>query len=312
MTHPVVPNFLIIGAAKCGTTSVHAYLSRHPEAFLPGIKEPNFFGRSLFGGITTRQEYLSLFKDACGFKAVGEASTAYLCDERAAGAIRAFLGPQVKLVAFLRHPVDMMNSLWGRQVRLRTEPLDFMEAVAAAPARLADPRFHHTCGDEPRNFDYVRRGRYAAQLRRYFELFPRDNIRVFLFEEFFRPGLPQWPALCDFLGIARTDPPSAVRLNPAGSSRTLLWHRLRMRHPRLRAVVRATTTVDLRRRIKSRIEKLDRVAHEIPRPTPEQRAELERLFYDDVEELERMLGRSIADVWFSRKTGLAAPVRAAS
>src|SRR5262245_47722132 len=113
-----LPNFLIIGANRSGTTSLHRYLGAHPQVFLPRIKEPHFFmvdgieippdrpdARTMARMVHTYDEYQALFDSAAGKDAIGEASTGYLCHPNAPLRIHARL-PNVKLIAILRNPVE--------------------------------------------------------------------------------------------------------------------------------------------------------------------------------------------------------------
>ena len=90
------PNFFIVGAPKCGTTSLHEYLQRHPDVFMPFFKEPHFFGSDLVRLPLSRQfrakpgRYLKLFRDARGEKRIGESSPWYLASQRAADEIHAY------------------------------------------------------------------------------------------------------------------------------------------------------------------------------------------------------------------------------
>lgn len=120
-----LPTFLIVGAAKCGTTSLYEYLRQHPEVFMPRRKEPNFFAGPSHGNRTTEAEYRALFADATSAKAVGEASVAYLYDPGSPRRIFEYLGPETRIVIMLRNPVDMVHALWGHMVRAGGEKLSF-------------------------------------------------------------------------------------------------------------------------------------------------------------------------------------------
>src|SRR5690242_1471908 len=103
------PNFFIVGAASCGTTSLYTYLKQHPAVFLPALKEPHYFAqlcpawdqRYLFTYVTEEKDYLALFSKAVGFKAIGEASPSYLWCPEAAARIHG-VAPRAKIIALLR------------------------------------------------------------------------------------------------------------------------------------------------------------------------------------------------------------------
>src|SRR5918997_468574 len=156
-----LPNFLIIGAMKSGTTALYYYLEQHPQIYMSPVKEPNFFCSGGQEGwesksVTRIRAYQYLFKDVSDEKAIGEASHCYLYEPQAVARIQEHL-PDAKLVAILRNPVDRAYSHFLHMVRNGTEPLtDFGQALEEEEIR-ADPH---------RRFqDYIGRGLYYGQLR---------------------------------------------------------------------------------------------------------------------------------------------------
>src|SRR3954462_1224231 len=120
------PNFLIVGAAKSGTTSLFEYLRGHPDVFMPDVKEASYFAGA---GVKNEADYLALFREAGPARAVGEASGAYLYLPDTARAIHDLLGPRVRIIVILRNPIDMAYSLWGHMVREGGEQLGFFDAL---------------------------------------------------------------------------------------------------------------------------------------------------------------------------------------
>jgi hypothetical protein len=180
LTAPLVgrlPNFFLLGANKAGTTSLWRYLRAHPDVFMPAMKEPHWFvlagqppppQRAILldhGELDLRTEadYRRLFRRAWRQKAVGEASTGYLTSPTAAAAIRQAV-PDAKLIAVLRNPVDRAWSRWRMLRADGIERSDFLAAVQANPS-------------------YVGLGLYGAALERWFRLYPRERIQLFLYEE---------------------------------------------------------------------------------------------------------------------------------
>jgi hypothetical protein len=189
-----LPTFLIIGAAKSGTTSLHEYLKQHPQIFMSRTKETNFFAYPNTGGdwagdvptpdrfmIRTIAEYQALFADATSAKAVGEASPLYLESPSAALRIRDCI-PEVRLIACLRQPADRAFSGYLMRVRSGHERRRAEEALT--------PESH-----------YVRVGFYYDQLKRYFDVFSRDQIRVYLFEDLKERAPSLLHALQSFIGV---------------------------------------------------------------------------------------------------------------
>ena len=127
----IMPNFLIVGAAKSGTTSLYAYLRQPPDIFMPEWKELSFFTGDTFTPLHKAkkpQYYYRVFAKAKNESAIGEASTSYLYDEAAAGTIKEKLG-NIKIIIALRDPVSMSYSLYNHQLRREGETIESFEAA---------------------------------------------------------------------------------------------------------------------------------------------------------------------------------------
>jgi len=183
------PNFLLIGAAKSGTTSVYRYLQQHPQVFLSSPKEPRFFAfegsRLDYAGLrgdgwrhefyTDRERYLELFAGVRAEKAVGEASVMYLSEPGTAERIRRYV-PDMKIMAILRDPVERAYSNFAFMRAEGREPIaDFEEALRAEDQRKRENWISW--------FHYRGRGMYGEHLARYMEQFARARIRVWLYED---------------------------------------------------------------------------------------------------------------------------------
>src|SRR5919112_17920 len=174
-----MPNFLIIGAMKSGTTALYYYLEQHPEIYMSPVKEPNFFSSqepaNVADTVTHIGTYQHLFRGASGEKAIGEASHSYLYEPGAAAEIRRYI-PEARLIAILRNPIERAYSHFLHMVRSGTEPLnDFAQALQEEEA----VGIH-----KGRTFqDYIGRGLYYDQLKRFFTTFSRDQVRVYLYED---------------------------------------------------------------------------------------------------------------------------------
>lgn len=293
------PSFLIVGAAKCGTTSLYEYLRRHPEVFMPARKEPHFFLTDpSHRHKATEAEYWTLFADVGDARAVGEASTNYLYDAGTPDRILETLGPGTRIVISLRNPVDMAYALWGDMVRAGGEKLPFPEALDAWRAREHDPRFRREHIGWLYNYSYVDRARYAAQVERYLKRF--EHVRVYLFEEFFASPERWFPDLCRFLGVSDDFVPEFRRHNRTGPVRST---RLRDALNNARAwkgPLKAVTPTWSRRWLKEALNRLNNRQDASLPPLPDDlRARVWGLFEADVEALERLLGRSVHDRWLA-------------
>ena len=171
------PNLFILGAGKCGTTSLHHALSGHPQIHLARVKEPTFFS-SGFQIVSNPIDYFNLFPKSEGKRLYGEASHAYLSAPEAAPVLRQ-LFPDARFLLIVRDPVQRAHSLYRHMRRYRHEHLStFEKALAAEDARFANPKFRANCPQYFWNYMYVRSSRYDVQLRRYLDLFPRSQFFV--------------------------------------------------------------------------------------------------------------------------------------
>ena len=177
-----LPNFFIIGAAKCGTTALQEMLVQHPQVYMPIRKEPNFFGRdeTYARGIDWYTE--RHFQKAAGYAARGEASVYYLSHSTAsAPRIKAVYGDRpLRLISIFRDPVKRMYSDYWHWVRNMIEDLPFEQAIA-----VEDDWFESHPGMQlppPEQRRYLWVGRYATHLQPFLKEFPPESF-LFLLQE---------------------------------------------------------------------------------------------------------------------------------
>jgi hypothetical protein len=226
-----VPNFLVIGAARAGTTSIDAGLRQHPSLFMCPRKEPNYFamaGRRVeFTGpgdmehlagksVTSMDDYLALFRGAGRSQTAGEVSPMYLCDPLAPGRIHGF-NPEMRLIAVLRDPVMRAFSGHMMMVRDGRETLSFEDALAAGPGRVA-------AGWEML-WDHDAISRYSAQVERYLALFPRSQIKFCLYRNYRLDPASFWREVFDFLDVDNTVKITNVELNESFLPRSRVLNR---------------------------------------------------------------------------------------
>ena len=284
------PNFLIVGAAKSGTTSLFQYLRGHPDVFMPDIKEASYFAG---GGIPTEADYLSLFRHAGTKRAVGEASGAYLYLPETAAAIQALLGPAARIVIILRNPIDMAYSLWGHMRREGNEPLTFSEALKAEKSRMADPAFHRQAKSWSYNFAYLERALYARQVARYLETFDPSRVHVLIFEEFFADAQAGFAELCRFLDIASDYQPVFQPYNQSSVIRSQFLHHVLEEQRPWKNLLKALTPLGPRLRLKAWLHEVNQRPQRLPPLSHAERVRLWQVFSPDVAELERLLGRRL-------------------
>jgi hypothetical protein len=235
----VMPNFLIIGAAKAGTTSLYYYLNQHPEIYLPPLKEPHFFsyeGEELHfkapgdrealinqSAITKLQDYQNLFSQISTEKAVGEASPSYLYVPKAAERIKFYI-PDAKLIAILRHPVDRAYSAFLHQYRASVAQgfaglSDFAQALEEEETFIRDnwmPLYHFKNG-----------GFYCAQLKHYYTFFHPDQIKIYLYEDLTKNSAGMLQDIFRFLEVDDSfSPDVSVKANISGVPRNNVLYKL--------------------------------------------------------------------------------------
>jgi hypothetical protein len=301
----MLPDFLVAGVPKAGTSALHAALVRHPQLFLPEVKEPKFFltdGPPPSAGgpgdrqtyqehVWRRADYEALFDPAPPGTLRGEATPFYLHDLASHGRI-ARLIPHARLILVLRDPVDRAHSNWSHLWGAGLEPeADFLRAVQLEPARRARgwAAFWH----------YTDLGRYGSQLRHLLEHFPREQILLLRYRDLRDDPRGTVDRVCRFLGVATgrvSDiPPENVRHYVADTPtnavlRLVLRNGGRIGH-RFPVPVRRSFSRPL-------LALLHREHGRRPKVTPAQRAALLPRFVEEIELLQDVSGESYGD-WLS-------------
>lgn len=207
MAPGALPDFLIIGGQRCGTTSLHHYLAAHPQVRAASGKEIQFF--SIHYGRGERW-YRGHFPAPMAGRQTFEASPYYLFHPRAAERAAATL-PYARFIAVLRDPVERAYSHYLQTRSFGVEPLSFADALAVEHDRLTwglragpDSRAAHAV---LRRFSYAARGRYAEQLERWFRHVPRERIHVMRSEDFYADPATTYARLLEFLDLEPFLPP---------------------------------------------------------------------------------------------------------
>jgi hypothetical protein len=290
----MLPNFIIIGAAKAGTTALYHYLREHPQTFLSPLKETNYFayglddrGQFLYGvpgvhqfPIKTLPEYERLFADSGNAAAIGEASPIYLECPQAAGRIRAVL-PGAKIICSLRHPVDRAYSDYQMYLRSRNRPLDPATHLTTTAA-WTQPDSH-----------WMEIGRYYEQLCRYYDAFPRSQIYTFLFDDFTRDALGVTRDIYRFLGVDPAfTPDMTTPHNLGGMPKSRVMERL-FTNSSLKSVLEPlvpAAVANWARRLRTRN------LTKAPKLPSALKKELTRHFKDDIVRTSQLIGRNL-DHW---------------
>ncbi|HEY3013432.1 MAG TPA: sulfotransferase [Chloroflexota bacterium] len=290
----MLPNFVVIGAAKAGTTALYWYLAEHPAVFMSPVKETNYFafglddkGQLLYGDpdvhrfpVRSLSAYQQLFVNAGDAVAVGEASPIYLECPQAAARIRELL-PTARIICSLRHPVDRAYSDYVMYLRHRGQRFEPARDLTAT-ARWARP-----------DSRWMVIGKYREQLSRYFAAFPRNQIHVILFDDLKRNSLGVVQDVYRFLEVDPAfvpdfDTPHAIGGVPASM---LLEGFLTSN------AVRSAVKPWVPKRAANWVRRLrSRNMRQAPPLPAELRSELTRPFRDDIAMTSELIGRSL-DHW---------------
>jgi len=293
-----MPNFLVIGAAKSGTTSLYHYLKQHPQIYMSPIKEPKFFAYEgmvvdfcgprdenlNLGTITAVEAYRALFQDVSNELAIGEASPIYIYNSRAPGRIKHYI-PRVKLIAILRNPAERAYSSFTGLLRDGREPLpDFAEALRQEKTRISNnwSFFWH----------YKQRGFYYVQLKRYFDLFNREQIKIYLYEDFRDNPLGILKDIFRFLDVDDNFVPDlSLRYNVSGTPRNRKLHIFLAGPNSMKSILERLVPEKLRSRIRLALIDRNLIKKQLP---PDVRRELIRGYREDILKLQDLIGRDLS------------------
>lgn len=303
-----LPNFLIIGAAKSGTTSLYHYLRQHPDVFMPAVKEPRFFAyaedpppmkgpgdartNEAAGAVYTLDAYRQLFAAASTETAVGEASPNYLYSATAPRLIREHI-PDAQLIAILRNPVERAYSHFLHLVRSGREPLrNFEAALDAEPERIA-------AGWEW-SWHYRRMGCYGEQLMRYLEHVDREQLTVHLFEDFKADPVALAQDIFHGLGVDEAFvPDTSMRYEKSGVPKNDRFQRFLLNPDHwIRRLSRYLVPESVRERLLIRMKNVNL---EKPPLEPDVRERLTAAYRDDVLRLQDLIDRDLS-AWLAPST----------
>jgi len=276
MSEQTWPNFFIVGAPKAGTTALYHYLKQHPQIFMSPIKETYFFSLNFHRGvIKDKHKYLSLFKEAAGYPAIGEATTAYLRDEVAPFLIKRYV-PRARIIALLRDPLERAYSHFLMYVRNGRETKSFLEALRYSPHAKK----------------YITASLYAEPIKRYWKVFRKDRVMIVMFEDLKKDPREVTRQVVRFLDvdIEPVDKFDFSVPNPARIPRSSIFIPLLRAQKYIpipfRAIPRTTKTWVLKTLTKPGRPPMDPRAIDFLRP----------IFESDIEELEQLLGKPLPEL----------------
>ncbi len=307
-----VPDFFIVGQAKCGTTALYEMLRQHPNIYFPDLKEPEFlasdmrrwFRPPLAGPVpSTLEEYLALFVDARADQRAGEASAFYLTSHAAASSIAA-LNPEARIIALFREPASFLRSLHLQFLENHVEDQrELRRAIALEKRRRHGRDIPWRCY-RPQALHYSEHIRYADQLARYQAVFPREQLLVLIYEEFRDDNASAVRRIFRFLDVDESAPVAPIKVNPTVALRSQrldeLVHRYSVgRDPVSHAVktgIKAVMPRQTRRRLLHAVQS-DMVHSSVPPAEEQYMQELRTWLKPEVERLGASLGRDLLTLW---------------
>jgi hypothetical protein len=311
-----VPDFFIVGHGKSGTTALYEMLRRHPQIYMPDVKEPWFFASDLRVRFrrsdplpTTLEEYLAMFDGARPEQRVGEATPSYLLSRTAAASI-ADLQPDARIVAILREPASFLRSLHLQfiQTYVETEN-DLRKALALEEIRRQGKAIPREAS-RPQLLLYSEHVRYVEQLRRYHAVFPPEQVLTLIYEDFRNDNEATVRKVLRFLAVDDTRQIVEMEANPTVRVRSQRLYELTRSlymgqgttTSAVKAGIKALTPRQLRRDALRALRR--RVLYDKPRlPDEELMLELRRRFKGEVVALSDYLGRDLVSLWGYDRVG---------
>ncbi|ATX80279.1 Sulfotransferase domain-containing protein [Mariprofundus aestuarium] len=285
-----MPNFMIIGAAKSGTTSLHHYLTQHPQIFLPMEKELQFFtDNELYN--KGKEFYLnSYFSGAESYSAIGEATPFYLHrPEIVIPRLKHFFPAEsLKFIVLLRDPVKRAWSHYLHMVRLGLEPLSFEQALEAESERLSQ---------QPMSwYSYFSDGLYYRQLEKWFNQFPKEHFLIITQDQLAENVTQTLEDVFMFLDVeSHISIADTTMKNEAGEAKSKLLMRFLMGRPFGMPAIKRVLPIKFRRRVGMKLRQMNtRPVSSVMEMNAETYDLLRKEYDQDIASLERLLNRSFA------------------
>lgn len=305
----IKPNLFIVGAPKCGTTSMHEYLNQHPEIFMSDAKEPRHFCKDFekeaslnesesyfpFKGIN---EYKKLFKEGSEYKIVGESSPHYLSSQVAAQNIKNF-NSDAKIIIMLRDPVEQMHSWYYQSIQTGIETaMSFQKALKLESERRKNKKIPFG-RRYPSSFLYTDLANYYPQIKRFQRIFPAKQIRFILLEDLKSNPKDVYKQALDFLNVKNKNfTPNFGVVNKGTVPRSMLINN-KLKNPG-RNIKKAINTIFPKKLIHAVIGLIDKanlVKKRKPKMPSGLQAELMKVHRENVGKTSDLVGRDLVSIW---------------
>jgi len=287
----MLPNFFIVGAPKAGTSSLYNYLRQHPEIYMSPVKEPHFFSSSYIVRqnlyyksklVDNIDDYQKLFSEAIDQKAVGEASTSYLFYPEVPGKIKE-MRPDALIIIMLRNPIDRCFSHYLMDYRLGLIKAPLQDVISGKIQQTIGSLYYQ---------QYIDLGLYYQQVKRYYDVFGRNAVKVILFDDFTKQTIRIVQEIYCFLKVDKSFSPD---LKKSYNAYKLPKHRLidvAYRSTLLRKLGKMLLTGRFLTILEKKL-----FTNEKPELNNNLTIELLSIFYKDIKKLEILLDRELS-VWY--------------
>ena len=290
-----LPNFICLGAAKSGTTTLHDILRQHPEIYVPAFKEPHFFDipENYKNGIDWYQK--NYFKNA-NKKVIAEFTPSYFFDKEVPERIFNNLGSEVKFVVLLRHPVDRAYSHYLHSKRDEHEELDFVESLNQEEDRLSRYIENKDYLSYLRN-SYISQGLYGDMVERYLKYFKLENFMFIHFEkEFLLKRDKTIHRVLNFLDIdSQIELQTDLRSNPSSKEKSKTLKRIMKKKGWWRTIIKwLLPSIQLRQIIRNRVQRLNIKEYKAEKISEELKSKLfSSYFRDNIDKFERLTNKKM-------------------
>ena len=293
-------DFFVVGAARCGTTSLYNYLKDHPQIFLPKVKEPNFFskvssaveedyelpeeGTSYHMKIITSDEvYQGLYSEATSVQLKGDISPSYLSNVETADRVHSH-NPDARIIMSLRNPVARAFSHYEMNVASGYDTNETFEA--ALNAKQLDV---WSGGNK-----YEEWSRYFDKVKSYYEVFDADQILVLVFEQWVAQPEKAVETICDFLKLDSTYAPDySKKFNEKKAYKNIKTLNY-LRRPAFKKAIDAILPTGTKQRLKESLFASEGSGKSLD---PQLEKHLKEVFRQDVEDLAQITGKPLLDLW---------------
>lgn len=287
------PQFFIIGAPKCGTTSLYHWLKTHPQIFMPTAKEPHFFTSELsdrYCRVRDIEKYLALFDDAHENQICGEASVLYSFFPKSIEKVLEF-NPAAKIIYMIRNPIEMAPSYHGQLlVNLEEDVVDFEKAWSLMAQRHAGENLPKTSTDHVL-LQYAQVCALGQHLKQIATIVPKGQLKVILLSDLAENPQKIYGQVLEFLGVNNDGRKEFEPVNEGAAIHSRLLQKIRASHSPLLKLKRRFLKKIIPNRI---LEKLNRAKRRRVVLSPLFQVLLKETFEEDIKIIEKYLKRDLS------------------